>query len=108
MKGHVWGGIGADSRSIAISRARGNLAGGRTPPRAVSPRRASVRGEPRLADQSMLRPWKEVNGYDWGASDFHFTADGAFLRWIEEGQVYRLEVATAEVTMIETDFELVW
>lgn len=56
----------------------------------------------------MLRPWKEVNGYDWGASDFHFTADGAFLRWIEEGQVYRLEVATAEVTMIETDFELVW
>lgn len=57
--------------------------------------------------QSVLRPWTEVTESTWGPQGFHFSADGAFLVWTEEARLFRLELASAEVTMFAAEFEVV-
>lgn len=53
---------------------------------------------------SLLRPWDE---YTWGPRDFHYAADGSALAWTEEGQVLRLDVATAEVATLASPYTLI-
>lgn len=56
---------------------------------------------------TMLRPWQEVAGFEWGPRDFHFSADGAFLVWTEAARLRRLAVADAEEAVFAEAFELV-
>jgi hypothetical protein len=52
---------------------------------------------------SLLRPWSEDGPL---ATDFHFSADGNFLVWVEGSALRRLDVQTAAIEPIDTPYTI--
>lgn len=56
------------------------------------------------ASQSTVRPWTEGDVYP---HQFLYSADGAFLAWVEGGQLWRLDVAAGVAAPIDSPYTLI-